>query len=570
MIMGISLRTKINLYVSLSIISVTIISSGFFFFKYYNELDKNITSRLNIGAKIAAGTLDLNTLSNIHDAGFQDSEVYKQTLSRLDTLEQSFGFSSIYLCIRENGRIIFTYDSGDIPSTSDNTFLTAYTDAPPQLDEVFSTGKSAIAEYSDKWGNNRSVFLPVKDGSGRLIGVLGADYSLTDVKNEFLSAYIAMLIILISVIILTLAVIFILRFSITGRILAIMKDISSIAEDSDLTRRTAVTGNDEIGVLAERFNTFLEKSAENVRNIEETSAHLSLAATEMSEISSIFTATTQVQAENTGEVVQTVENITSLINTIVTLSGEQLEIFVSQKKLIGDLYSGIQAVNGQADLTMSLSVNVSSHAKEGEESLSTMNKSMDKVMKSSNDMIGIIEIINDISDRINLLSLNAAIEAARAGDAGRGFAVVAEEISKLADQTATSTKNIDSLIKANSEEISREIANLNATTAILRQIITGVEEMKKEIVTIQATSKEQLATAEKVRGNAGNIYSRAEDIKSSADSQKHELDQITFSIKEIEQNTKAVICGSQEIAENSHSIADTSKTLKKQITVFKF
>ena len=199
-----------------------------------------------------------------------------------------------------------------------------------------------------------------------------------------------------------------------------------------------------------------------------------------------------------------------------------------------------------------------------------MNRSMDKVMKSSEDMIGIIGIINDISDRINLLSLNAAIEAARAGEAGRGFAVVADEVSKLADQTASSTKNIDSLIRANSEEIAREIESLNATTSILREIIGGVENMRGEIQTIQGSTREQLENAEMVRQNAGNIFARAEEIKSSADEQKRELDSITGSINEMENNMRGVICGSEEIAANSHDIADTAKTLKQNISVFKF
>ena len=81
---------------------------------------------------------------------------------------------------------------------------------------------------------------------------------------------------------------------------------------------------------------------------------------------------------------------------------------------------------------------------------------------SSREMMGIVDIINDISEKINLLSLNAAIEAARAGDAGRGFAVVADEISKLADQTAISIKEIDRLIKVNNDEITAGGDNIDS------------------------------------------------------------------------------------------------------------
>ena len=349
----------------------------------------------------------------------------------------------------------------------------------------------------------------------------------------------------------------------------IANDIHSAAKESDLSFRLPGDSFDEIGRLSGGINEFIEMSCASMLEIKQ-SAKLLLASTKNLADNSIgFAETVKTHAEGSHAIATTVGEITELINRIVTLSGGQLEIFVSQRKLIGDLYAGIQAVTGQADRTMQLSTNVSIHAKEGEESLSTMNQSMDKVMQSSNDMISIIEIINDISDRINLLSLNAAIEAARAGDAGKGFAVVADEVSKLADQTATSTKNIDSLIKANSEEISREIANLNATTAILRQIISGVEEMKKEVSTIQESSKEQLSTAEKVRSNAGNIYARAEEIKGTADQQKTALDLISQSVSSIDAHTHTAVTGSEEIAETARAISITAAKLNQKTEAFK-
>ena len=113
----------------------------------------------------------------------------------------------------------------------------------------------------------------------------------------------------------------------------------------------------------------------------------------------------------------------------------------------------IREVGEAINEALNLFKNISEKTDSGNQLLQLMNKSMTKITDSSQEVTNIIAMINDISEQINLLSLNASIEAARAGESGRGFAVVAEEISKLADRTAESAKEIDTLIKINSEEI---------------------------------------------------------------------------------------------------------------------
>jgi methyl-accepting chemotaxis protein len=375
--------------------------------------------------------------------------------------------------------------------------------------------------------------------------------------------------IMTGIIVTALLIVYYLRKTAVNPILEVIKNLNDITETADLTKRVTVANQSEIGRLAVNFNGFMDRASDILQQINGISLNLVSSSTEMSSISAAFTDTTRTQADSSNEIISLIEQITELINSIARLSNEQLEIFVSQKQLIGDLYNGITKVNEQADKAMILSGNVSVKAQNGAVSLSTMNDSMARVKNSSNDMISIIEIINDISDRINLLSLNASIEAARAGDAGRGFAVVAEEISKLAEQTASSTKNIDSLIKVNNEEITLEIRNINTTTTILTEILNGVENMKGEVEEIQITTREQKIIAEKVRNNAGNIYTRAENISSTATTQKNEVDLIGLSIKNIGEQTKAVITGSEEIAANSEDIAKMAVVLRDKLSLFR-
>ena len=129
-----------------------------------------------------------------------------------------------------------------------------------------------------------------------------------------------------------------------------------------------------------------------------------------------------------------------------------LSELINDMNKLSEIISDVGNITGS---TFELTDSISKQVISGEESLKKMNSSLDLIFKSAEDINNIVHIIDDISDRINLLSLNAAIEAARAGDSGRGFAVVADEISKLADQTASSIKEIDNLIKATGLELKK-------------------------------------------------------------------------------------------------------------------
>ncbi len=566
-----TIATKISILTGSAIILCSAIACSIYYVQYTKELNRSLFEKLSIGVNIIRSVADLKNIDTLNTPESKNSEYYKYTLEQFHSVRHAMGFSSLYALTITGGKLTFVFDTINEPdgSEKESDFLKEYQNPPSEIQAAIDTGEIAFSKkpYTDEFGTFQSAFLKFKAGSNDI--VIGADYDIKDIKKIKMKATILLIVIMTGICLIALIMIYYVKLIAVKPILEIIRSLNEITENADLTKKIDVKTTGEIGTLAVNFNGFISRAAEILLQIDEISLKLASSSTELSSISTAFTDTTQVQASSSNEIVSLIGQITELINTIARLSNEQLEIFISQRQLIGDLYNGISKSNEQADKAMILSGDVSVKAKKGEVSLSTMNESMAKVKESSNDMITIIEIINDISDRINLLSLNAAIEAARAGDSGRGFAVVAEEISKLADQTATSTKNIDSLIKVNNDEISLEIQNINVTTKILTEIIDGVEKMKGEVEQIQVTTREQKIIAEKVRNNAGNIYSRAENISSTALTQKNEVDLIGRSVENIGEQTKAVITGSEEIAANSEDIAKMAEILREKLSLFK-
>ena len=308
--------------------------------------------------------------------------------------------------------------------------------------------------------------------------------------------------------------------------------IENIAQ-GDLNQRLTVYSDDEVGRMSIKLISFMRRLRHAIRNIKNISDEMASSSTEMSATVMSFSDNAQNQASSAEEVTATVEEMAAGMDSVVNGADPQYESMDSLGKQLADLSGKIDEMNVKIQNAFSIADKVAGKAHDGELLMKEMSASMNKIINSSNEMTNILGIITGISEQINLLSLNASIEAARAGDAGRGFAVVADEVSKLADQTASSIKDIDRHIKNNAEETSRGIANSQKTVETISMIIEGVTTMRSMMSSIMEFMQSQTEINKNVNRKAEYAGSLSNDIRVATEEQKNAVGEIVRSVTNI-------------------------------------
>jgi methyl-accepting chemotaxis protein len=290
-----------------------------------------------------------------------------------------------------------------------------------------------------------------------------------------------------------------------------------------------------------------------------SSAEIKNAFHAMSESIEKLSENSREQAASIEESTATIEEVSAGIENIARYSADQKNQSAEFMQTLGLLSSSITQAGEIIYGVHGRSNEIVTRAQEGSTALEGMKSGMEKIRSSSNEMREIISIIDDISDQINLLSLNAAIEAARAGDAGRGVAVVADEISKLADRTSNRLSGIESLIRTNETEIVSGITYMNTSAGIIGGIITSINTINGMISDLDRFISNQLEANEAVNTGAGELLKRADETKSATEEQRLAVAEIVQAISHINELSQSNSAGAVEM---SNETARLSKMLE--------
>jgi methyl-accepting chemotaxis protein len=286
----------------------------------------------------------------------------------------------------------------------------------------------------------------------------------------------------------------------------IVERIKDVAQgEGDLTKRIEVQNDDELGELSRWFNTFMDKLQDIISQVAQSTEHIASATEEISSSATQSSQGAETQKDQTNQVATAMQEMSS---TVLQVSENSNKAAESAKR------SGEMAREGGHIVSETVKVieNLATSTRDTAVKIGELGKSSDQIGQ-------IVGVIDDIADQTNLLALNAAIEAARAGEQGRGFAVVADEVRKLAERTTQATKEIAQMIKTIQEETRRAVDAMEAGTKAvesgvdsatkagdsLEEIIHSSEQVGEMIMHIATAATEQSSATEQVNSNMDQI-----------------------------------------------------------------
>ncbi len=344
-----------------------------------------------------------------------------------------------------------------------------------------------------------------------------------------------------------------------------LKNMMNETRNINFSSRIQSATKGEPAQIAENINRYFDAFQYIIGEIRSIAEQLVVFTDGLSHNSVTLSDNSQNQAAAAEEIMASIEEISAGMDNVYTSSQNQAGTFLSLVGKIEELTMAIEVIGGMIAETLQLAKNIGNAVSVSENSMNAMSTTMEKISSSSGEMTNIIEIINDISDKINLLSLNAAIEAARAGDSGRGFAVVADEISKLADQTANSIKDIDVLIRGNDSEIAKEIANVRNVVKLMNDITTGVAAITGKMAEISSSMQMQFEINEVVTNKTNESKNGFDEIWSSLEEQKTAVSEITKSVSSINEATQSNAAKTEGMASESIEISNIAQILMDKI-----
>jgi len=322
-------------------------------------------------------------------------------------------------------------------------------------------------------------------------------------------------------------------------IMRLLDEMGSLAE-GDLTVKATVT-EDMTGAIADSINFAVEQLRSLVQTINDTSVQVASSAQETQATAMHLAEAAEHQAQEINSASDRINEIAASINQVSKNSAESadvahrsVQIATKGAGVVRETIAGMDSIRDQIQET---------------------SKRIKRLGESSQEIGSIVELINDISEQTNILALNAAIQAASAGEAGRGFAVVADEVQRLAERSSNATKRIESLVQAIQSDTNEAVSSMEQTTS---EVVAGARLAEDAGTALGEIENVSTSLADLIQG-----------ISSAAQQQSAAATNITSTMNTIQSITAQTSQGANQTAESIGNLAQLAADLRRSVADFK-
>ncbi len=393
-----------------------------------------------------------------------------------------------------------------------------------------------------------------------------------------------------------------------------VKETADLADTVELDKRMTVSGKDEVGQTAVAVNNMLENVATPMKAIVDISAKvadgdlredvnveargdlkvaadaiqkmidgLRITVSQIAKNANVAAASAEELSASAQEVNASTEQVSATIQEVAKGGQDLSRLSGETKKAIEEVGMATKLVADNSQKTAENASNAQKSSDKGldagrraGDAMKQISDTADKtatnvgVLDSKSQEIGkIIDVINNISEQTNLLALNAAIEAARAGEAGRGFAVVADEVRKLAEESQKATTQIADLITAVQDETKNSVAQMDETkksvdngSSVITEAVTSLEEIGQIVKEIAGQAQELSAAAQQSEAGVEKVSGSATEVSSIAEESAASSEEVSASMEETTASMTQVSGAAQELAKGAEDLKQIVSTFK--------